>query len=337
MDQTNAHGFCRAEIATVEPNASLLRPQQTSDVNALNPATPSEVEDATERPGTDHEGMSNGEEAEEPAETRQPRIATRPIAPTKKEREEHLPLHITYRSWCPHCVAGKGNANKHMAAAEDADKLGMTWHMDYAFMGDEAEEGMIPTLVEFDEHTGAIWAMPVTAKGPTAEAVKWSLDKMEDSGYRSQKLTLKSDQEDSIVALKRAIATGRVAESVPIESPVRASKSNGKVENGIKVWQKQVRTIKHHVESRIKRKIKTDSPLLEWLFVWCAEIMNKFKVQASSRTVYEQITGHQCNHMVIGFAETVHFQCTQDKSHRHKLDSDWQTGVFLGVIWRTTE
>ena len=160
-------------------------------------------------------------------------------------------------------MAGKGNANKHMASTESDEKFGLTWDMDYAFMGDDEEESMIPTLVEYDEATGAIWAMPVTAKGPTEEAVKWSVAKMDESGYRSQKVTLKSDQEESIMAVKRAIAATRVAESVPIESPVRASKSNGRVENAIKVWHKQVRTIKHHVETRIKRKIRTDSPLLE--------------------------------------------------------------------------
>ena len=147
----------------------------------------------------DQEGPDGAQDVEEEAtETRKPRIATRPIAPTKQEREEHLPLHITYRSWCPHCVAGKGNANKHMMSDGDGEKMGITWHMDYAFMGDEAEEGMVPTLVEFDEHTGAIWAMLVEKKGATNATVKWSVDKMNESGYESQNMNIKSYQEPAI-------------------------------------------------------------------------------------------------------------------------------------------
>ena len=48
-----------------------------------------------------------------PEETRRPQIARRPNAPTKADIEEHLPLHLENRSWCPHCVAGKGISNQH--------------------------------------------------------------------------------------------------------------------------------------------------------------------------------------------------------------------------------
>ena len=41
-------------------------------------------------------------------ETRKPPVARRPYTPTAAEVEAHLPLHLKYRSWCPHCVAGKG-------------------------------------------------------------------------------------------------------------------------------------------------------------------------------------------------------------------------------------
>ena len=53
---------------------------------------------------------------------------------------------------------------------------------------------------------------------------------IEESGYIGEKITFKSDQEPSIVA-------AGVRETVPIESPVRASKSNGMMENAVKIWQ----------------------------------------------------------------------------------------------------
>ena len=63
-----------------------------------------------------------------------------------------------------------------------------------------------------------------------------------------------------MVALKKAVAAARTGETVPIESPVRASQSNGRMEGAIGIWQGQVRTIKHDTdtEAMIKRRIEVD-------------------------------------------------------------------------------
>jgi hypothetical protein len=57
-------------------------------------------------------------------------------------------------------------------------------------------------------------------------------DILDQSGYEGEKLTFETDQQPSIVALKRAVAAARTGETVPIESPVRASQSNGMTESG---------------------------------------------------------------------------------------------------------
>ena len=43
-----------------------------------------------------------------------PRVATRPYTPTKAEVEAHEFTHLPYRSWCAHCVAGKGVSSPHV-------------------------------------------------------------------------------------------------------------------------------------------------------------------------------------------------------------------------------
>ena len=50
---------------------------------------------------------------EEENRARIPRVARRPVTPTKADLDEHLPLHLDYREWCEHCVAGKGMAAQH--------------------------------------------------------------------------------------------------------------------------------------------------------------------------------------------------------------------------------
>ena len=56
---------------------------------------------------------------------------------------------------------------------------------------------------------------------------------------------MRSDQEDSILALKRAVAIDRQAETVMLESPVRDSKANGAAELAVRSWAGQLRTVRH--------------------------------------------------------------------------------------------
>ena len=50
---------------------------------------------------------------------RVPRVARRPYTPTKAELEEHLPLHLEYRSWCEACVKGRGVERAHHRTAKE--------------------------------------------------------------------------------------------------------------------------------------------------------------------------------------------------------------------------
>ena len=174
-------------------------------------------------------------------ESRKPNVARRPHTPTKQEVEDHLPLHLEYRSWCPHCVAGKGISDQHRRDMHgDGEDLGITISLDYCFMtADEAEEDMRAILVCYDHSKSGFWVLPVEHKGAQEEVVKWVTDKVEESGYGGMTVTLKSDQEPAMLSLKQAIAVRRKAETPMIESPVRESKSNGRIERAIRTWQAQ--------------------------------------------------------------------------------------------------
>ena len=79
---------------------------------------------------------------------RKPRAARRPYTPTKAEVLEHFPLHLVYRSWCAHCVAGKSTLAQHNTEDPDRVRLGTTWSMDSCFLGpEEREEDMQPCLI----------------------------------------------------------------------------------------------------------------------------------------------------------------------------------------------
>ena len=101
----------------------------------------------------------------------------------------------------------------------------------------ELEEGMQPYLLVYDDDKNAFWAICIKSKAVTQSIVKYYEDLLDRSGYEGEKIAMKSDQEPSILALKRAVAAARSGETVPIESPVISSKSKGKMEGAIGIWQ----------------------------------------------------------------------------------------------------
>ena len=72
--------------------------------------------------------------------------------------------------------------------------------------------------------------MAVDHKGVTESSVAWMDGKLNQAGCRGTKVVLKSDQEESIIAPKKAVAIKRQAETVPIDAPVRDSRANGAME-----------------------------------------------------------------------------------------------------------
>ena len=99
----------------------------------------------------------------------------------------------------------------------------------------------------------------------------------------------------------------------------------------------QLRTIKHDVESKFKKRIEVDSVLFSWLIPYITDTMNKYKIGTDRRTAYERIIGHKCRHFVLGFAETVDYILETEKGKQFKADSRVGVGVSLGYAWRTTE
>ena len=73
-----------------------------------------------------------GEEAVAP---REPPV---PAKPTQAEQDEHYATgHAAYRSWCEHCVKGRGRASPHAVVSEgELPEVGV----DYAYLGPEGSQ-----------------------------------------------------------------------------------------------------------------------------------------------------------------------------------------------------
>ena len=85
-----------------------------------------------------------------------------------------------------------------------------------------------------DDQLETLWALGVKQKGVTPEVVSWIVQKLDEAGYRGMAITIKTDQEEAIMALKKAIAARREARTALMESKVRVSVSNSRVERAIR-------------------------------------------------------------------------------------------------------
>ena len=119
--------------------------------------------------------------------------------------------------------------------------------MDYAFLtqdddlvGRKVMETMEPekvkatVLVCHDSKSGGIKAHVVKSKGIGDTWIAGRIIKdVEEVGYGGCAIKIKCDQEPAIVDLQRMVGNQRRGKTVPVNSPVGDSQSNGKVENAI--------------------------------------------------------------------------------------------------------
>ena len=120
----------------------------------------------------------NGEEIEALAEEEQAddiaKLPT-PHQPTLREYLDHCVTHYSYRSWCPHCVEGRGRELGHECHRVEPGAVPIV-SFDYSFIVDQgaitdqegskaAGEGAIKILVVRDSKSKSLFAHAVPSKG----------------------------------------------------------------------------------------------------------------------------------------------------------------------------
>ena len=166
-----------------------------------------------------------------------------PRLPTKVEVIAHEMFHSPYRNWCSICVKARGKEMDHRKSLEEPKGLS-EYSFDYCFPGDEFGH-KLTVLGGRERVTGSVMATAVPTKGATG---KFASDKavmfMEELGDRSSKIILKTDQEAAIKYLvKDIIDTRPEGQTIPEESPVKSSGSNGVIERSIQGLEGQLRAM----------------------------------------------------------------------------------------------
>ena len=162
----------------------------------------------------------------------------------------------------------------------------------------------------------------VKEKGPEDAAVARLANFIRDSGYR--RMVYRSDQEPAIRALFEAAAKAaerNLEQFTPEASSVGESQSNGKAEAAVKLVEDKLRTYKSAIETRVKARISSNSPILQWLVEHVGSIHNRVACNRDGKTPFEAIHGQRWRGRMVEFGETIFY--VVPKRPRAKLNLRW--------------
>ena len=271
-----------------------------------------------------------------------------PPQPTPEMVASHNVSHIPFRSWCSHCVRGRGRSFYHKKVSHEADDPSRpVVSLDYGFFGapgeipaDSVGGSKMPVLVVRDRFTKGIFTHLVPSKGtehfyPQAALLR----DVKFLGY--SRLVLKSDQEPSILALANAVKNTLTSNGVDcqLESSPKGDShgmSNGEAESAVGITQGLARTLKDFVEYKSGKVIDPKSPLLGWLIEHVGTLYTLYAYDENAKdglTPYRKIRGRDWNIALPPFGECVGYRVRTN----HKLEVRWDTGIFLGIRLHTTE
>ena len=276
------------------------------------------------------------EEEEEHVKAKQVKRGSNVTLPTEAEYEEHMISHYPFRNWCPHCIRGKANAGAHRMD-KGLVKDHPTIHMDYCFpVKRKAEESVdeytakrgAPILVQYDDKLGVISATYVNEKGVNPRSIAIVKTFLEKLGHK--KVTIKSDQERAIIAMREEIKRHTWVEIVDEKSKAYDSQSNGQAENAVQIVEKQFRTLRDSFETRIGSRLSSCHPFISYLVEHAAKTINRYRVGQDGRTSYRRWKGKDFKVEIPEIGEKV-FYLPRKIDIVDKSVPRWSYGIFVGV------
>ena len=264
---------------------------------------------------------------------------TDPRRATQAEVDDHNRTHPPYRSWCPHCVQGKGKDLDHRKSVEEERGLN-EFSFDYCFPGDEFGS-KLTVLVGRERASGMTMATVVPMKGSSG---KFKVDKMlyfmTECGSQCGDVIIKTDQEPAIEYLMKDIVEARGNEkgcrTIVEESPVKSKGSNGIVERAVQTIEGQIRLMRLALEGRSEQKLDAEANVVAVMAEYAGYLVKRPEVGKDGKTAYELVKGKSPTVLVLEFGEK--FMCKKKpKIKMDKISSRWEYGIFLGVRPRSGE
>jgi len=262
-----------------------------------------------------------------------------PVKPSQAEVEEHTLTHVPFRSWCEHCVRGRGEDSPHFRSKDEPRELEL--HMDFCFVGDEGREHKITILVARERCTRMTVASAAPSKGAAEFLARRLLAFLREIGADKGDLVVRCDQEPAIVAVFGELARHRAAagggRTIPEHSPVADSQGNGVAERAVKSVEGQLRVLRSALETRIRAKVPSEHAVMSWMTEYAAVVLNRYEVGKDGKTAYERNRNKRSKAMGLEFGEAVLWRRRPVGNNLAKLSLMWEHGVYLGLKGTTGE
>ena len=255
-----------------------------------------------------------------------------PKLPSKEEVKEHYASgHMPYRSWCHHCVRGRGRERAHQRRGEEERQGIPEYHLDYCFPGDEFDH-RLTVLVVIERYTKMKKAVVAPSKGSTGRyATQMILELINECGDKGRDIILKTDQEPAIKFVVDDVCVNRTgARTVKEVSPKGSKGSNGIVERAVQAVETILRANKSSLDERLGVQVDVQHPVLTWLCEYVSFQMNRLEVASDGKTPYERVKGKRAEVLGLEFGEKILWKHHPGK-RMEKLNARWGYGLFLGV------
>jgi hypothetical protein len=258
-----------------------------------------------------------------------------PLMPSQDEIAEHRFTHLPFRSWCRHCVMGRGKQMPHQASQGTRGIPEV--HLDFCFMGEEDEPGKtVAILCARERDTRMTMATVAPSKSSTGAFIaRRAAAFLREIGCEQNDIIVKSDQEPAMLALLSEIGRVRATvgngKCIPEHSPVGSSASNGVIERGVQSVEQMIRVLKSGLQERWGLNITTFHPIIPWLVEYAAFLLNRFEVGRDGKTAYERSKGKTAKSLGLEIGEAVLWRRKPVGGAMAKLTCLWSDGVFLGI------
>ena len=261
------------------------------------------------------EDESEGSPEDASEEQRAIRPLRSPCEPSREEIDNHNLTHAQFRSWCPHCVRGRGKNSPHYPVVRDAEAIPIVT-FDYCFLGsgrtaaaesDAEAQGLSPVLVAHDDLSKGVFAHAVLHKGTEYAgsnlAVRRVCADLDSLGYK--RVVFRDDGEASLEAFLSAVKRAWDGEVIPEQSATGEVQSHGAVERGVQTVEGFTRTLRSALTSRLGRQIPLESAVMSWMVTHAAAIFRRCSVGVDGRTAYERNKGRPASTPIVEFGEKI--------------------------------
>ena len=245
-------------------------------------------------------------------------------------RMAHNATHVSFRDWCPICVASRGRSSPHrrVMVNKTADTL-PKFQTDYMFIRTVAESKPQPCITFVETHSGVVISFMCARKGGYEDLTKEILRHFQAYGFLNP-IIIQCDKEMSIIDVCSKVARERNARTVLRFVPKTSHQSNGFVEAVHGHIQGLARCYQTQIETNTGIQLSAISLAIPFAIRYAGFVVSRFTVRLDGRTPFQYLLGTPYVSPLCMFGESVFALIPDQEVRAAMLTNKWISGCWWG-------